>query len=218
MLVTCTWNTCLLYTQNDMQTEESLRPIVNLAWRAKFSPISKYSNAKYSPNIIESLKRSSYPTSCSKQSQHWMQTRLLRTSSGWVLKTSNNVDITTSPGTLTQCWIILMGIFFFLIPSQTKPFQFMTMVLCSPACLCLLGDLAIRMDRQVAVRVPHNCPFSTLSKPQSPSLSLQVRSPAPWPPWWLLNALVYQHHSRTVHPKTRYLIWNTVQWVTSKGE
>lgn len=39
-----------------MQTEEILRPIVTLSWRAKFNNISKRINAKYSPKISEFLE------------------------------------------------------------------------------------------------------------------------------------------------------------------
>lgn len=140
-------NECWSLVQNYTQTEESLKPIVNVAWRVKFNTTSKYNNIKYRPKFIESLTTPSNPTFCSKQSQHWMHTILFRASSSWFLKTSDKEYITTSLGTLIQCFIILMGIFFFLLSSQTNPFQLMIMVLCSPACLCLPGDLPISKDR-----------------------------------------------------------------------
>lgn len=217
MLVTCIQNSCLLYTQNGTQTKESLRLIVTLAWRVKFTTISKCVNAKYSPKIIESLKVSSSPTFCSKQSQHRMQTRLLRASSSWVLKTSDNEDITTSLGTLIQCLIILMVIFLFLISSQTNPFQFMVMVLCSHAHLCLLGDLPISKDRWL-LGSSTAVPSPGWANPSPPTSPHRVRSPALWPPWWPRNALVYQHYSCIACPKTGCFIWDMVQWVTSKGE
>lgn len=117
-------NECWSLVQNYTQTEESLKPTVNVAWRVKFNTTSKYINIKYRPKFIESLMTSSSPTSCSKQSQHWMHTTLFRASAefwtlfSWVLKTSDKEYITASLGTLIQCFIILMGIFFSFIQSD----------------------------------------------------------------------------------------------------
>lgn len=146
-----------------------------------------------------------------------MHTKLLRASSIWVLKTSNNKDTTASLGILIQCLIILMGLFFPLVSSQTNSFQFMIMVLCSPACLCLLGDLPVSKDRWL-LGFPTAVPSPGWTNPSPPASPHSVRSPAPWQPWWPQNTLVYQHHSCTVRPKTGYLIWDMVHSVTSKGE
>lgn len=189
--VTCTWNCCLLFAQNNMQTGEmSLRPIVNLAWRAKIDTISEYLNAKYIPEITESLKRSLSP----KQSQHWIQTRLLRALSSCVLKTSKNTNILT----------LLNKYFFFLISSQTGLFSSWSRS-SPPAWLCLLSNLPVGEGRWL-LGFPMAVPSPDWANPTPPASTHRVMAPASWPTWFALSLSISFFYSGAKN----WILWNMI--------
>lgn len=62
--------------------------------------------------------------SCSMLGQHWVQPRLLRALSSWVLKTSKGGDCTGSLGSLFYCWTVYKVKFLSLLPVKICiPFQ-----------------------------------------------------------------------------------------------
>lgn len=192
LLVTCTWNCCLLFAQNNMQTGEmSLRPTVTVAWRAKIDTISEYLNAKYIPEITESLKRSFSPN----QSQHWIQTRLLRALSSCVLKTSKNTNIIT----------LLNFFFFFLMSSQTVLFSSW-----SRSSLLLPGSIFL-VTFQGEGRLLLGFPMAVPSPNWANSIPLasnhRVMAPASWPTWFALSLSISFLYSGAKN----WILWDMAQ-------
>lgn len=90
--------------------------------------VSKSRNSRMF-QIRKDLRKSSSPTSCSKQDGHWNQTRLLRSLFSWVLKTFMNRDSTTSLDNL---------FFFFTLRKILSHFNLW------PLCLVLLQCTSVK--------------------------------------------------------------------------